>query len=616
MFKAIEVENFLSWESLSLEFPNGVTLIEGFNYDDKNNEGAGKSSIPNALCWGLFGKIPKNIKIDEVIKRGKTSCKVIVYLSDGSKIVRTRNPNVLYLETSDNVRVEGVDLKETQTLIDKRLGLNFEIFCQTIYFPQNYSQKFITATPEQKTKILSEIIHSSIYDEASSISRAKSREEESNLKILEIELSSTLNMIYRYKEEFSSISKNMKAKELTLVNAQKDLNGLKKEFELLKLEISSPSDLKEKENNLEIIRKRIEDVRNEKIRLSMESSNRKSKTEEKAFLEKELERCKKEIEILSLKKVVNAQVKDKICPTCGSVSSNLDNIQKDRDLSIEDLNEKKDRMSDLKKRLLSISITTPEYISLNANKLDSNLKKLKQEEDDINSYIITFKNKLNILPEKEKRIDTVKSYMKNTLSEFYVLKEELQNKEVIISKEQATLAQKTKERELILYKINKYSLLSKLFKELKSYAFSNILQAFTLGSNAYLKELFSIPIEVKITNLDEDGEISKVDVLVHYKSDWRSLGMFSGGQSRRIQIALDLALSDLVCKRNPNFPSLLIFDEVFKDLSNISKEKVLKLLERTNKSILLIEHSELFNSIVSNSIKIKLEAETSTLEEA
>src|SRR5437870_13884358 len=102
MIKKIEVENFLSAEEIQYRFADGITLIEGWNFDDGRSEGAGKSLLPNALAWGLFGQLPKPIAvgIDDVIREGQKSCQVMIELEDGIRIVRKRGPNELYLYDS------------------------------------------------------------------------------------------------------------------------------------------------------------------------------------------------------------------------------------------------------------------------------------------------------------------------------------------------------------------------------------------------------------------------------------------------------------------------------------------------------------------------------------
>ena len=148
MFKSLTARNFQSWADLKFNFENGITLIDGQNHDDGRAEGSGKSAVANALCWGIYGKIPKEAKIDDVITYGKKECSVTVELDNGFKIVRHRaRKNELYIE-KDDVKYQEKDSKETQKKIESIIGLSFLSFVQTVYFPQDYAKKFMTASEE------------------------------------------------------------------------------------------------------------------------------------------------------------------------------------------------------------------------------------------------------------------------------------------------------------------------------------------------------------------------------------------------------------------------------------------------------------------------------------
>jgi DNA repair exonuclease SbcCD ATPase subunit len=58
VFKRLEIHNFMSFADEAFDFPQepGLNLICGKNNDIPGSKnGAGKSTISNALCYSLFG---------------------------------------------------------------------------------------------------------------------------------------------------------------------------------------------------------------------------------------------------------------------------------------------------------------------------------------------------------------------------------------------------------------------------------------------------------------------------------------------------------------------------------------------------------------------------------
>jgi DNA repair exonuclease SbcCD ATPase subunit len=74
-FKSISIRNFLSIAEADVpDFPQGVHLVTGHNLDmgvdGSESNAAGKSSLFDAIMWGLFGTIARDgAKADDVVNR-------------------------------------------------------------------------------------------------------------------------------------------------------------------------------------------------------------------------------------------------------------------------------------------------------------------------------------------------------------------------------------------------------------------------------------------------------------------------------------------------------------------------------------------------------------------
>src|SRR5689334_8768542 len=97
--KKIEIQNFYSIEriEINLDKYKGIVFIDGKNKDiNGGNSGLGKSSIFEAIVWGLFGKtIRKSTEEALVNNKAKKDCRVKLYIDNNVTIERTRRPTFL-----------------------------------------------------------------------------------------------------------------------------------------------------------------------------------------------------------------------------------------------------------------------------------------------------------------------------------------------------------------------------------------------------------------------------------------------------------------------------------------------------------------------------------------
>jgi DNA repair exonuclease SbcCD ATPase subunit len=83
----------------------------------------------------------------------------------------------------------------------------------------------------------------------------------------------------------------------------------------------------------------------------------------------------------------------------------------------------------------------------------------------------------------------------------------------------------------------------------------------------------------------------------------------SGGQGSSVQLAVDLAVGEVVAKRRGSYPNWLILDETFDGLGRNSKESCIDLLQTygQDRLILVIDHSAEFQSLFTQTINVESE---------
>ena len=130
--------NFKCWDSKTIEFENGLTLING-------TSGAGKTSILDALYFVFYKKGYK------VIKLGKSTCSVTLIVDDVLVIKRTKRPEQLIWRKNKDEYEDEV----AQQYIYKRFGKHTDKLC---YLKQDDINSFIHLKPAKKLTFIESIL--------------------------------------------------------------------------------------------------------------------------------------------------------------------------------------------------------------------------------------------------------------------------------------------------------------------------------------------------------------------------------------------------------------------------------------------------------------------------
>ncbi|MEM7334140.1 MAG: SMC family ATPase [Chloroflexota bacterium] len=173
----LEISNFLSYrETAVLDF-RGVHLacISGAN-------GAGKSSILDAITWTLFGQ-SRSKSDDDLVNRTAVSndewaeVTLMFELEETiyriSRRRRARKSTTLELQIATELEngrpvdwktLSEPKIKETQAVIEDILRMNFDSFINASFFLQGKADEFTTKTPSRRKEILAELLGINVWD--------------------------------------------------------------------------------------------------------------------------------------------------------------------------------------------------------------------------------------------------------------------------------------------------------------------------------------------------------------------------------------------------------------------------------------------------------------------
>ncbi|MCO5189847.1 MAG: SMC family ATPase [Anaerolineae bacterium] len=170
--QTLAITNFMSYrQSAELNFA-GIHLacISGAN-------GAGKSSLLEAMTWALFGK-SRSRSDDDVVNRlaaslGESAEIRLVFTLDDIdyRIIRTKKAGgratldfQIALPDSGWKTLSEGRLRETQAAIESTLKMNYDTFINASFFLQGQADEFTTKTAGRRKEILADLLGVSQWD--------------------------------------------------------------------------------------------------------------------------------------------------------------------------------------------------------------------------------------------------------------------------------------------------------------------------------------------------------------------------------------------------------------------------------------------------------------------
>lgn len=169
---SVSLVNFRSYREQKFTFPSdpGLYSLTGENLANSRlgSNGAGKSSLLEAIHWCLYGKTSRGLKANDIVTWGEKTCKVTVTLKINNAVIqvkRGQNPNAL------TVGGRQVD----QESLEKALRLTQPQFTYAVMFPQ-FADSFFDLAPAAKLALFSEIMGLEFWLEKSRTADALAKE--------------------------------------------------------------------------------------------------------------------------------------------------------------------------------------------------------------------------------------------------------------------------------------------------------------------------------------------------------------------------------------------------------------------------------------------------------
>jgi len=675
--KNLTLNNFGPFDTeqkIDLENKEGLIQIIGQNILTGGSSGAGKSTIFHAIDY-LFGvnEIPS---VALQTRNSKSEMVVSVELTvDNIDYVINRSKKHGLSIHSVKENVSG-DNKLAEELLDKLIGIPRDLFKRLIHKKQKEGGFFLNLTPKKKYEFVTkcsglEDINNKqvlIQDDISKLESSK------NTFLKEIDYlknnkNTIENLFKSYKEpQVPNIEKpntelltEYENKLKLLINSEKlELDQIEQEQPPTKtvFKIENITELKHQIN----IQKNIIDgdlVKHKQYiyELNKEIESIESKINNLETLKQKLKN--KTQELIAINEQIKS-IQNHTCPTCSQVWQN--------DKSTNTLSELKQKQMEFSKfiienktiveeiPLLKNSLTEKkDFIDLERNKEISVVEKQKltllhtqlvhleyekQKHDTVeNERIVNFNNnqsvKKTLIKDKYRssvellkhNINDIKNkefLYKNSNEQYLQQLSDYKNNLEMSNKEINNIENKLQELENKIIKIDKDL---KICEEAKNTVKTYIMQTF-YDSLDYISSIassllsnipnmssttlfFDIQKETKSGSIKDEIQL----VINNNGTEITNYKTLSGGESTAIELAVDLAVLEMIENRTSKSIDLFILDEPFTGLDSVNIMSILELFNTLslNKKIIIVDHNPEINQMIDQKIIVQKNQDTSII---
>ena len=187
LFETIRWKNFLSTGNQYTEVnftENKTNLIIGTN-------GAGKSTVLDALTFSLFGKPFRKINKPQLINStNEKDCRVEVCFSVNNtewKIVRGIKPNVFEIWRNDSLMDQFAAALDQQKWLEQNvLKMNYKSFTQIVILGSSTFVPFMQLTTNNRREVIEDLLDIKIFSSMNTIIKEKIRQSKEDIKVLNL----------------------------------------------------------------------------------------------------------------------------------------------------------------------------------------------------------------------------------------------------------------------------------------------------------------------------------------------------------------------------------------------------------------------------------------------
>ena len=541
LFKKIRWKNLLSTGNQFTEVDftqNATNLIIGSN-------GAGKSTVLDALCFSLFGKPFRKINKPQLVNSvNEKDCLVEVEFSIGKtewKVVRGIKPNIFLIYRNDTALDQNASANDQQKWLEQNvIKMNYKSFTQIVILGSSSFVPFMQLSAANRREVIEDLLDIKIFSSMNNLIKDKIRSARESTKLLTLKKDNLIDKV-KMQEDFISELESRGNEQI-----ENNRSKVQKLEDYIEANDEQSADLQ----------KEVEELTSEMDKIS--SNKLEQYREIKAKLNQK---------VSTLAKTHKFFNDNHVCPTCTQPI--------EEDLRLNKISTIQEQVNDLKSGLEEVS---------------SRIGEETKKSEEYNQHAKGITEIVNAINQNNTKVREYRRQIKDLESEIQRLTTNLANQNIEHEKLEefnSSLQEVYEEVSAIKETVAYYDFTYSLLKDggVKTKIVKKYLPLINQQVNRYL-QLMDFYINF---SLDEEFN-ETVQSPIHEDFSYAS---FSEGEKMRIDLALLFTWREVARMKNSVNTNLLIMDEVFdSSLDGFGTDEFLKIIRFVIKdaNVFVISH--------------------------